>query len=207
MDILGSGIQRYQRLVLMCLTVLFIVYGMILNMPLYAIITLAALIVIGIINPYKVCRPIPIPLSRRIFVNYCGFMLPLKISMMPIFFNGVGIEIPYLILLISSSMMLASLHTYITKNMILVNVVRYCISLIALSIIMTITDTLPYLLPFVTVTGLFLGSDFLPYIIFTKIRRNNEKVVVIGGFAALDSIVLALILVLTVVIAYSLIKL
>ncbi len=101
-------------------------------------------------------------------------------------------------LLVSLSITISSLHTYVTSKLVLVNVARYFATLTSLSLAIFDINII-YLLPFTAVVGLIVGADLLPYFVNTFINKNR-KAVIIGGFMALDSITLALIFTLTTLI-------
>lgn len=190
----------YQRVILICFITVFVAYSMVFNIPLYTITIFLIFIVPSVINPQYVCRSIFIPFSKRILVNYCGFVLPFIASVIIMIYSNINLK--HLILLTSMSTAFASLHTYVTKRMILVNILRYCLSFVSLSI--AILSNVHHILPFASVMGIFIGSDLIPFLILNKLNRNNTKAMIVGGFMALDSIALSFVLVTSILMVFHL---
>ncbi|MEM1542089.1 MAG: DUF1614 domain-containing protein [Ignisphaera sp.] len=158
-----------------------------------------------IANPKKVCRSIRLPLINGIAINCCGFLLPLYSTLVLMICKTV--EIQHLILLLSLAIAIAVVHTYATEKMILVNVVRYTLSFVLLSIAITYSEDIYYILPFSTIMGIVLGSDILPSIFMYRSLESESKVLVIGGYMALDSIPISLIISLSILSIFRILQL
>ncbi|MEM1526254.1 MAG: hypothetical protein QW775_00430 [Ignisphaera sp.] len=184
----------HQRISLMYLTTAFIAYAVLSKAPLYVIFLFLAATVPSIISPRHICRSVSF--TKYIFFNYCGALLPLLSSTLVLTYRGIAY--PEIMLLVSLSITISSLHTYVTSKLVLVNVARYFATLTSLSLAIFDINII-YLLPFTAVVGLIVGADLLPYFVNTFINKNR-KAVIIGGFMALDSITLALIFTLTTLI-------
>ncbi len=180
-------------------------YCLLLNCLNILTITFLAIVMPCIANPKKVCRSIRLPLINGIAINCCGFLLPLYSTLVLMICKTV--EIQHLILLLSLAIAIAVVHTYATEKMILVNVVRYTLSFVLLSIAITYSEDIYYILPFSTIMGIVLGSDILPSIFMYRSLESESKVLVIGGYMALDSIPISLIISLSILSIFRILQL
>lgn len=184
----------HQRISLMYLTAAFTVYTILSKAPLYVIALFLAAAVPSVISPRHICRSLPF--TRYIFFNYCGALLPLLSA--TLILTYMGVVYPEIMLLISLSIAISSLHTHVTNKLVLVNVARYFATFTSLSLVI-FDINITYLLPFAAVVGLIVGADLLSYLVNVVINKDR-KTVIIGGFMALDSITLSLIFTLTTLI-------
>lgn len=188
----------YHKISLACFSILFIVYCLLLGIPYYIITLFLVFILPSLVKPQKLCRSISIPLLNGLFINYCGFLLPFKAALLILI--NINLDVMYIILILSMSIALASLHTFISNRAIMVNIARYCILLIAISFAVIYENILFYILPFASIIGIVIGSDIMSYIVINFIYKDKKKYMIIGGFMALDSIVLSFILILLMLI-------
>ncbi|MEM4848074.1 MAG: hypothetical protein QXM55_00365 [Ignisphaera sp.] len=192
------GVKRdlwfYQRISLMYLTTVFTIYAILSKAPLYVITLFLAVTIPSLISPRLVCKSIPF--TKYVYFNYCGALLPLLTAILILVPRRI--VYPDIMLLVSLSIAISSLHTHITSKLVLVNVARYFASLT--SLFLAIFDVnASYLLPFASVVGLVVGADLLPYLVNTIINKSRKSIIV-GGFMALDSIALVLLFTLTTLI-------
>jgi hypothetical protein len=178
----------YQRIALASLAIAFIVYGLLLRMPMYFIAMVLIWIAPSILNPRHVCRAIPI--TKYIYINYCGALLPLLIATVILLQNLA--HWLYIFLALLFSITLSALHTYVTNKFVLVNVPRYFIAVTSTALALFESSIVYSLLPFTIVAGLIVGADLVSYIT-TSLWNKDRKKIVIGGFMALDSINLSLV--------------
>jgi hypothetical protein len=183
----------YQRTSLICLAIVFTAYGLLLRIPTHIVFLVLLHVMPSIFSPQHVCKAIPI--TKRIYLNYCGALLPLLIAL-TIFVQNI-VRWDYVLLSVVFSITLSVLHTYVTDRFTLVNVPRYFIAITSLIIALLGLDTAYYLLPFAVVTGIILGTDIIPYTVMS-VRSREKRKIIIGGFMALDSITLSLIFSLTI---------
>lgn len=178
----------------MYLTVAFIVYSILSKVPLYILTLFLVVTTPSLISPRLVCKSIPF--TKYILFNYCGALLPLLSAILILVHRNIAY--PDIMLLVSLSIAISSLHTHVTSKLILVNVARYFATLTSLFLAIFDIST-SYLLPFASVVGLVVGADLLPYFVNTIINKNRKSIIV-GGFMALDSITLAFLFTLTTLI-------
>ncbi|MEM4441953.1 MAG: hypothetical protein QXN02_03455 [Ignisphaera sp.] len=194
-----------QRIMMILLLTVYTAYCLLLNCLNILTITFLAIMVPCIANPRKVCRSIRLPLINGIAINYCGFLLPLYSTLILMICRAIQIQ--YLILLLSLAIAIAVVHTYTTEKMILVNVIRYSLSFVFLSMVITHSEDIYYILPFSTIMGIALGSDILPAIFMYRSLESEGKVLVIGGYMALDSIPISLIISLSILLVFRIMQL
>lgn len=195
----GNRMAIYQSLSITIFLLITVAYYTVLGIPPYILASATILATPCIKCIKKLHCNIRIPYIRSVLFNYCGFILPLVVSVVPLFYRTP--DPIYVLVLISLSISLASLHTYITKRTVLINVVRYCLTFITMSIALLYDKNILYSLPLASVLGVAIGSDIIPYIITkTRNRKAADICIIIGGYANLDSIVIAFILSATVLI-------
>lgn len=192
----ASIIWFYQRILMLCLSVLFATYCILLGIPCHIIALFLLLTIPCVFSPRKVCYSIPVPLLNGLRVNYCGFLLPLKAAIVILAYGSVNAL--NVLLLTSISILFASIHTHIAKEMVLVNVARYLISFTAMSFAILHLSELLYALPFAVVIGLATGSDLMSYILINAKDKRFKGSMVVGGFMALDAIALSFLFTLVV---------
>lgn len=183
----------YQRLALTGLAAIFTIYSLLIGVPLHVIAMVLPCVVLGIASPRRFC--IAIPITKYVYVNYCGALLPLLISIVVL----VQSALPwyYALLITSLSIALSALHTYVSKNYVLVNVPRYLVAVTSTTLALLEPNITYTLLPFVIVIGIIIGSDLFSYLAI-RVTHKSRKSLVIGGLMALDSISLSLLFSLTI---------
>lgn len=177
----------YQKLALIVLAITFTVYSFLLRISVYLITMVLLCIVPGILSPRYTCRTISF--TKHIYFNYCGAFLPLLVAIVILVQNIVPWHC--ILLMTSLSIVLSTLHTYLSSKYILVNVPRYLITITSIALVLLDLDTIYSLLPFTIVVGLLVGADIFSYLAIS-IMSKNKKRVILGGFMALDSIPLTL---------------
>lgn len=179
---------------------MFTVYAVVLNIPVHTIAVYLLLIVPGIIAPEHVCRSVPVFFTNRVLFNYCGALLPLCSAVLILIYGNASWY--HVVVLTSISIALTSLHTYVMDRLILVNVARYFVSFTTLSLAILDINKLLHVMPFAITVGVIAGSDLIPYII-TSFIYKDRKIINIGGFMALDTISLSLVLALTTLVVLA----
>ncbi len=91
------------------------------------------------------------------------------------------------------SIVIASIHTFISTRYILVNVARYCLTHTIISYaIFWRCKWLPYVLPLSSIIGIVLGSDLIPFIFLSISKKNYYRIAIeIGGARETDAIVIS----------------
>lgn len=186
-----SSLWFYQRILLTCFAIMFMMYAIALSIPVHIVILYLLFVIPGAVAPERVCKSVPVLFSHRVLLNYCGSILPLCAAIL-ILVHG-DISWYYVVALTSISIALTSLHTYVMDKLILVNVARYFTSFVTLSFAILGMDKLLHVMPFAITIGVIAGSDLIPYIV-TSLVNKNRKTINIGGFMALDTISVSLML-------------
>ena len=183
------GSLLYNRISALCFAVMFVIYALMLGIPLHTLIPVLILVLASVIVPGKVCRSIPLIPLKGLFIDLCGFVAPITAAV-TILVCG-SLNVPELMLMVSISTALAILHTYITKKTVLVNIARYVTTFLALSLAILDVERLLFITPFAVVIGIALGSDLMTYIISYGSNKNGNRGLIIGGYKFLDSIAIS----------------
>lgn len=146
-----------------------------------------AVLVYVLIDCKRVCRILHLQYLNTIAIDSCGCILPLATSLF-IAFNS-RIDIALLTILLSLSTAIASINTVLSSRSIIVNVIRYTISLFLLSLTLFQSHNCYfYILPLASATGVIVGSDILPYMFIRPMLKSSGKMLVVGGAGMLDAI-------------------
>jgi len=167
----------------------------VLRLPLSLYIPVTS-IVTGIIVYYLKLRSqgraLVMVLSHNLAIDVCGALIPMILALIPVLTvpSPTYTQIICLIALSISAAMITSLST---TNKMLINVIRFVLMLTCLSIPFVDPLTMLTWIPLISVLGITVGADVIPY--FLVLRRNSiendERVFVIGGAGLLDAIVLS----------------
>lgn len=179
----------------------FLIYTMLLIGFNLIILVVAITFVYVSVNHRAVCRVVYLQNVNTIAIDFCGCLLPFIASL--IIALSSSIDIKLFTILLSLSTMIASINTVLSSRSIIVNIFRYSISLFLISVVLFQSNNYYfYALPLITIMGIIIGSDILPYIFIHPGLRKLRKTLVIGGAKALDAINISTILVMLMAATY-----
>jgi len=164
-----------------------------LPLPLYISITG---IVIGVIIYYLKLKSqgktLVVILGCDLAVDICGTLIPLILALIPVLMvpSPTCTQIICLVALSISAAMITSLST---TNRILVNVIRFVLISTCLSIPFVDPLTMLTWIPLISVLGIIIGADVIPYLLVLRRNsiENRGRVFIIGGAGLCDAIILS----------------
>ncbi len=179
--------QLYHKMLYAFFIIVFLFYNVILIGLNFKILVLSLMFIYFLINQRFICRIICLKHLNSIAIDVCGCLLPLIASIFTALNGKINFDI--FLVFLSLSITTASVNTILSSKSIIVNVIRYSISLFLISLsIFQSYECYFYILPLVTAMGIIIGSDILPYLFMYYKLKYLKKTLVIGGAKALDAI-------------------
>ncbi len=154
-------------------------------------VLLIPIFIIIVLFPSRSCSSIRCIKVLPTSFNICGFLIPLLTSLINM--TRIHIDLPGFIVLILLSISIASLHTFISTKYVLVNIIRYSLTYTIISYaIFWRCAWFPYVFPFSNIIGVVLGSDIIPFVFLSIIKRDKPHITIdVGGAREVDAIVIS----------------
>ncbi len=155
------------------------------SLPLRIAVTAASLIMIMLyLWQRQKGKSLRIPLGKSLAIDLCGALVPIFLA----FTSALSIPRVSATLLIPLSISIAMITSLNTMSGVFLNVVRFTLALICLSVPVVPPRVALAWLPLATVIGIMLGSDIFPYVLILKNQHGRQNVFVVGGAGLCDAI-------------------
>ena len=166
-----------------------------LNLPL-PLCALIAIIVIWIVIHYLRLRiqgkALVLVLNHSLAIDVCGALMPTVLALIPVL-AAPSPTPTQIICLLTLSTSIAIITSLSSAGKMLVNVVRFVLTFTCLSAPLVDPLTMLVWIPLISVLGIIMGADVIPYLLILRQYGIEDKrgVFVIGGAGLHDAIMLS----------------
>ncbi len=152
-----------------------------------AVTTISLIIIVLYLWQRQRGKSLRIPLGKSLAIDLCGALVPIFLA----FTSALSIPHTTAAVLIPLSISIAMITSLSTMSRVLLNVVRFTLALICLTVPVIPPRVALAWLPLATAIGIALGSDIFPYVLVLKNQRSKRGVFVIGGAGPCDAIAIS----------------